>query len=121
MVFDDVKQQYYKKDAIVRTKNGIIDNSLFDMLNLIFHGTVEDFHQKKVMQLTDAYFKHGFFINPDLSRQKSSTASTDISTVTAAKEGQIQPTILFFELGTNPALFTSDLDLRTAGIRFHLS
>lgn len=109
------------KPLLSPTKNGIIDNSLFDMLNLIFHGTVEDFHQKKVMQLTDAYFKHGFFINPDLSRQKSSTASTDISTVTAAKEGQIQPTILFFELGTNPALFTSDLDLRTAGIRIPLS
>jgi hypothetical protein len=37
------------KPLLSPTKNGIIDNSLFDMLNLIFHGTVEDFHQKKVM------------------------------------------------------------------------
>lgn len=116
-------------------ENGKTDHSLFDMFNLMFHGTTEDIHRpvgdgktqytnpdgtKEVryplMQLDDAYFKKGFLINPDISRKSDGADATDI----VGHRGH-NDKLIFFEIATNPALFTADVDLRSAGLQLMLN
>ena len=116
------------------TPEGKIDHSFFDMFNLMFHGTTDDIHRpvgdgktvytnpdgttevrQPLMQLTDAYFKQGFFINPDISRRSNGADATDI----VGHRGNNNK-LIFFEIGTNPALFTVDVDLRSSGLRLNL-
>lgn len=91
------------------------DRSLADMFDLMFHGTTDDIHRKydknnPLMQADDARFPYGFFINPDISRTKESASSTDIISIKAGKE------TVFYPIKTSDELFTSDNDLRAAGI-----
>lgn len=119
------KDGWLKESEEIKDDNGnvvghTIDNSLFDMFNLIFHGTIEDIHRKyskehPLMQMTDAYYKEGFYINPDISRKKDSAGATDISQYTNEKGEAI-----FFEIGTNEELFTVDVDLRNSGVQLYL-
>lgn len=91
------------------------DRSLADMFDLMFHGTTDDIHRKydkdhPLMRADDARFPDGFFINPDISRTKESASSTDIISIKAGKE------TVFYPIKTSDELFTSDNDLRAAGI-----
>lgn len=91
------------------------DRSLADMFDLMFHGTTDNIHRKydkdhPLMRADDARFPYGFFINPDISRTKESASSTDIISIKAGKE------IVFYPIKTSDELFTSDNDLRAAGI-----
>lgn len=91
------------------------DRSLADMFDLMFHGTTDDIHRKynknnPLMRADDARFPYGFFINPDISRTKESASSTDIISIKAGKD------IVFRPIKTSDELFTSDNDLRAAGI-----
>ena len=91
------------------------DRSLADMFDLMFHGTTDDIHRKydknnPLMRADDARFPYGFFINPDISRTKESASSTDIISIKAGKE------TIFYPIKTSDELFTSDNDLRAAGI-----
>lgn len=93
------------------------DGSLFDMLNLAFHGTTDDIHKKlpkgeQLMQLDDAYFKRGFFISPDVVRVlDKNTGTYKLVSVEDSKKRA-----LFYEIETSEELFTVDTDVRTAGI-----
>ena len=85
------------------------------MFDLMFHGTTDDIHRKydkdhPLMRADDARFPYGFFINPDISRTKESASSTDIISIKAGKE------TVFYPIKTSDELFTSDNDLRAAGI-----
>nr|DAU84779.1 MAG TPA: REGULATOR OF NONSENSE TRANSCRIPTS 1 MEDIATED DECAY, ZINC-FINGER, ATP-BINDING [Caudoviricetes sp.] len=93
---------------------GVIDHSLFDMFNLIFHGSTDKLQQS--MQLEDAYFKKGFFINPNISRKADGVDATDI----VGYKGH-NGKLIFFEIETNPALFTVDVDLRASGLQLDLN
>lgn len=91
------------------------DRSLADMFDLIFHGTTDDIHkkytkEKPLMRADDARFPYGFFINPDISRTKESANSTDILSIKAGND------TVFYPIKTSDELFTSDNDLRAAGI-----
>lgn len=85
------------------------------MFDLMFHGTTDDIHRKydknnPLIRADDARFPYGFFINPDISRTKESASSTDIISIKAGKE------TIFYPIKTSDELFTSDNDLRAAGI-----
>jgi|GEM_PF-1713721 len=85
------------------------------MFDLMFHGTTDDIHKKysktnPLMRADDARFPYGFFINPDISREKESASSTDIISIKAGKD------TVFYPIKTSDELFTSDNDLRAAGI-----
>lgn len=91
------------------------DRSLADMFDLMFHGTTDDIHRKydknnPLIRADDARFPYGFFINPDISRTKESASSTDIISIKTGKE------TVFYPIKTSDELFTSDNDLRAAGI-----
>lgn len=108
--------------GLLKTRNDIKvkpgehpDRSLADMFDLMFHGTTDDIHRKydknnPLMRADDARFPYGFFINPDISRTKESASSTDIISIKAGKE------TVFYPIKTSDELFTSDNDLRAAGI-----
>lgn len=108
--------------GLLKTKNDIKvksgehpDRSLADMFDLMFHGTTDDIHRKydknnPLMRTDDARFPYGFFINPDISRTKESASSTDIISIKTGKE------TVFYPIKTSDELFTSDNDLRAAGI-----
>lgn len=112
--------------------DGKKDHSLHDMFHLIFHGTTDDIHRpvgdgtttytkkdgttgvkKPRPQLDDAYFKQGFFINPNISRKTSSDGKI------VGHYGR-NSEISLFEIETSPALFTVDVDLRGSGFRLPL-
>ena len=91
------------------------DRSLADMFDLMFHGTTDDIHRKydknnPLIRADDARFPYGFFINPDISRTKESASSTDIISIKTGKK------TVFYPIKTTDELFTSDNDLRAAGI-----
>lgn len=121
VVFDI--SEFFEGDSplLKPSKGEEIDESLWNLLDLMFHGTTDDIHKKPtsenpLMQLTDAYFKQGFLINPDISRAKDSINASGIS---GHKEGSSK-NFIFFEISTNPGLFLVDVDLRTSGIRLNL-
>lgn len=92
------------------------DSSLFDLMNLVFHGTTDDIHKKlpkgqQLMQVEDAYFKHGFYINPDITRLPSRNGDYEIWNRTDEKGN-----VLFYKIETSSELFTVDTDVRTSGI-----
>jgi hypothetical protein len=90
------------------------DRSLIDMFDLIFHGTIEDIHKPsvsggKVMQMTDARFKNGFFVNPDIV-QKGEVITIDGDDKKA----------VFYTGNTDPSFFTVDVDMRHTGVSLNL-
>ena len=92
------------------------DPSLFNLLNLVFHGTTDDIHKKltkgtSLLQVEDAYFKHGFYISPDISRKKGRAGDSEI-----ISDKDVDGKVLFYAIETTPELFTVDTDVRTSGI-----
>lgn len=97
------------------------DSSLFDLLNLIFHGTTDDIHKKlgkgeSLQQLEDSYFKQGFLINPDISRTSVKNGDPDILSVDD-ENGDV----LFYHIETSPELFTVDTEVRTSGLGLRIN
>ena len=97
------------------------DLSLFNLLNLVFHGTTDDIHKPltkgtSLPQVEDAYFKHGFFISPDITRQKSKGGDYEIWHYDDA-----QGNVLFYQIDTSEELFTVDTNVRTAGIGLRIN
>ena len=90
------------------------DNSLHYMMDLMFHGTIEDIH-KDPIQLEDAYFKHGFFISPDVTRPAS---NRDDKLWSFDDENG---NTLFYKIETTPELFTVDTNVRTSGLGLVIS
>lgn len=92
------------------------DHSLFDLVNLVFHGTSDDIHKplskgESLMQLEDAYFKYGFFISPDVSRTSAKNGDPEIF-----RREDSEGNVLFYKIATSPELFTVDTDVRTSGV-----
>lgn len=92
------------------------DSSLFNLLNLVFHGTTDDIHKKltkgtSLLQVEDAYFKHGFYISPDISRKKGRAGDPEI-----ISDKDVTGKVLFYEIETTPELFTVDTEVRTSGL-----
>ncbi len=97
------------------------DSSLFDLLNLVFHGTTDDIHKKlskgeSLLQLEDSYFKQGFLINPDISRTSARNGDPDILSVDD-ENGEV----LFYYIETSPELFTVDTEIRTSGLGLRIN
>lgn len=105
----------------------IIDPAFMDMFDLMFHGTTENIHRPvgdgqvnpetgeqnpgPLMQMTDAYFPQGFFINPDITRKAKHASSDDIVGLRGQKGN-----IIFFEISTHAGLLSSDVRPRISGI-----
>lgn len=101
-------------DGLLEPSNGEADNSLSNLFDLVFHGTIEDYtkpgkDKKPVMQADDAYFKHGFFISPDAVYDKNLTVYELSSS--AVKQ------VIFYKVATSEALFTSNVDGQFVGVQ----
>lgn len=97
------------------------DSSLFDLLNLVFHGTVQDIHKKltkgeQLLQVEDSYFKRGFFISPDVTRQKTRHGDSEIFAVK-----DVNGEVTFYGIETSSELFTVDTDVRTSGLGLRIN
>lgn len=97
------------------------DSSLFDLLNLVFHGTTDDIHKKlskgdSLLQLEDSYFKQGFYINPDISRTSARNGDPDI-----LRFDDENGEVLFYYIETSPELFTVDTEIRTSGLGLRIN
>ena len=97
------------------------DSSLFDMLDLAFHGTVGDIHHalrsgEQLLQLDDAYFKQGFFINPDVARVLNKDGRYETIDINDDNDE-----VLFYQIATSPELFIVDTDVRTSGIGIRIN
>lgn len=97
------------------------DSSLFNLLNLVFHGTVQDIHKKltkgeQLLQVEDSYFKRGFFISPDVTRQKTRHGDSEIFAVK-----DVNGEVTFYGIETSSELFTVDTDVRTAGLGLRIN
>lgn len=77
---------------------------------MAFHGTMESF-SKNPLQLTDAIFTHGFFINPDISY--SMDKSKDIGI-------QYNGDTYFYPIATNEGLFTSNNIIQSTSVGIKL-
>lgn len=97
------------------------DSSLFDLLNLVFHGTVQDIHKKltkgeQLLQVEDSYFKRGFFISPDVTRQKTRHGDSEIFAIK-----DVNGEVTFYGIETSSELFTVDTDVRTSGLGLRIN
>lgn len=97
------------------------DSSLFDLLNLVFHGTVQDIHKKlnkgeQILQVEDSYFKYGFFISPDVSRKKARHGDSEIFAIK-----DVNGEVTFYPIETSAELFTVDTDVRTSGLGLRIN
>ena len=99
------------------SNKGKFDESLYNMFDLMFHGTTDDIHRKytkenPLIQATDARFPQGFFINPDITR-KSVAGGTDIGI-------NYNGETVFYPIETPGEFFTVDIDMRNLGISLSL-
>lgn len=100
------------------SNGGKFDTTVYDMFNLMFHGTTDDIHrvstkENPLIQADDARFPRGFLINPDITRKRS-TNSTDIA---ISYNGEV----FFYPIETPGEFFTVDVDMRNLGIGLSLS
>lgn len=90
-------------------------------MNLVFHGTVQDIHKKltkgeQLLQVEDSYFKRGFFISPDVTRQKTRHGDSEIFTIK-----DVNGEVTFYGIETSSELFTVDTDVRTSGLGLRIN
>lgn len=88
------------------------DNTLFNMFNLIFHGTVQSLEEPHAYT-EEAPFKYGIFVDPDLE------TSQDYKQINV--RGQNGQDYAFLKCGTNPIYFDVDVDVISGGIALNLS
>lgn len=93
----------------------VIDQTLFHLFDLIFHGTIEDIHSG-AQRLEDARFKYGFYVDPDAARMKNADGS-DWVTIPV---GDNLDDSVFLKIGTSDGLFEVDVDPRASGININL-
>lgn len=98
------------KDGMLEKRGN--DNTLFNMFNLIFHGTVESI-EKPHAYTEEAPFKYGIFVDPDLE------TSQDYKQINV--RGQNGKDYAFLRCGTNPVYFDVDVDVISGGIALNLS
>lgn len=112
---------FFGSSGLLNTTGGI-DYSLSHMMDLIFHGTIEDFKSNYdadgkfrpvPKQLTDAYFKQGFHIHPDINRTQDS--SGNLTGIMGDKE------LAFYHISTPDYYFLSDVEPRSAGLQLSLA
>lgn len=125
--------QFFGQDGWLSTANEEIDRSFSQMLDLMFHGTVEDIHgyetkmvdgqmvktkrdfnTNPLMQLEDAYFKKGFYIHPDIFVKKRGGGYFK-----GAVKGQTEE--IFFEIATPHYWLTADVGVRSASCQLSLA
>lgn len=99
------------------SNNGKFDSSLYDMFDLMFHGTTDDIHKKyskddPLVQADDARFPKGFFINPDITRKRG-TNSSNIAT-------EYKGEVVYYPIQTPDEFFTVDVSMRNMGIGLSL-
>lgn len=116
MQFGDLIADKTVLDSV--SNGGKFDTTVYDMFNLMFHGTTDDIHkvstkEDPLMQADDARFPRGFLINPDITRKRS-TNSTDIA---ISYNGEV----FFYPIETPGEFFTVDVDMRNLGIGLSLS
>lgn len=116
MQFGDLIANKTVLDSI--SNGGKFDTTVYDMFNLMFHGTTDDIHrvstkENPLIQADDARFPRGFLINPDITRKRS-TNSTDIA---ISYNGEV----FFYPIETPGEFFTVDVDMRNLGIGLSLS
>ena len=116
MQFGDLIADKTVLDSV--SNGGKFDTTVYDMFNLMFHGTTDDIHrvstkENPLMQADDARFPRGFLINPDITRKRS-TNSTDIA---ISYNGEV----FFYPIETPGEFFTVDVDMRNLGIGLSLS
>lgn len=104
----DIEQLF--KDNLLQKKGS--DNTLFNMFNLIFHGTIQSLESKHAYT-EDAPFKYGIFVDPDLE------SSNDYKQINV--RGQNGKDYAFLRCGTNPVYFNVDVDVISGGIALNLS
>ena len=94
------------------------DRTLFQMFDLLFHGTTEDIHTNSttLLQLEDAYFKEGFYINPDLARIDVDKETKEIFNI---KDGN--GNVVFYKIATSPELFLVDTNVRASGVGLNIN
>lgn len=88
------------------------DNTLFNMFNLIFHGTTQSLETPHAYT-EEAPFKYGIFVDPDLE------TSQDYKQINV--RGQNGQDYAFLKCGTNPIYFDVDVDVISGGIALNLS
>lgn len=98
-------------------RNGMLerrgnDNTLFNMFNLIFHGTTQSLETPHAYT-EEAPFKYGIFVDPDLE------VSQDYKQINV--RGQNGQDYAFLKCGTNPIYFDVDVDVISGGIALNLS
>ena len=98
-------------------RNGMLerrgnDNTLFNMFNLIFHGTTQSLETPHAYT-EEAPFKYGIFVDPDLE------TSQDYKQINV--RGQNGQDYAFLKCGTNPIYFDVDVDVISGGIALNLS
>ena len=116
MQFGDLIADKIVLDSV--SNGGKFDTTVYDMFNLMFHGTTDDIHrvstkENPLIQADDARFPRGFLINPDITRKRS-TNSTDIA---ISYNGEV----FFYPIETPGEFFTVDVDMRNLGIGLSLS
>ena len=104
----DIEQLF--KDNLLQKKGN--DNTLFNMFNLIFHGTIQSLESKHAYT-EDAPFKYGIFVDPDLE------SSDDYKQINV--RGQNGKDYAFLRCGTSPVYFDVDVDVISGGIALNLS
>lgn len=98
------------RDGMLERKGN--DNTLFNMFNLIFHGTIQSIESPHAYT-EDAPFKYGIFVDPDLE------TSQDYKQINV--RGQNGQDYAFLRCGTNPVYFDVDVDVVSGGIALNLS
>lgn len=88
------------------------DNSLFNLFNLIFHGSVESIEEPHAY-MDDAFAKYGFFVDPDL---EISDSPKEINIM-----GNDGKNYTFLKCNTNPIYFDVNVDIRSGGIALNLT
>ena len=88
------------------------DNSLFNLFNLIFHGSVESIEEPHAY-MDDAFAKYGFFVDPDL---EISDSPKEINIM-----GNDGKNYTFLKCSTNPIYFDVNVDVRSGGIALNLT
>ncbi len=107
--FDFDISSLFKEGLLIRKGN---DNTLFNMFNLIFHGTTKSLEESHAYT-EDAPFKYGIFVDPDLEE------SQDYKQINIrGNDGQ---DYTFLKCGTNPIYFDVDVDVIPGGMAINLT
>ena len=94
------------------------DNTLFQMLSIIFHGTTGSIENNietgsRPAYLYDSYFKYGIFVDPELQISKDFQKLN-----VAGKDGK---NWTFLRCDTNPIFFDVNVEVRPGGAMLRLS